>query len=275
MPFSSDYKTDTIRLAGGRYLTYRHIGDEEQPTVLLLHGMGGSHEDMLALAESLRRQHSCQLLLPDLPGHGDSADISARPTVIGLADEIAEFLQAMNKTEVLTVGHSFGAAIATALAAYHPALVSRLVLLDPGMVLPEQTKDSLGELYDSLTPDGFARTVHEVFGPMLFGPDDPSSFAAAFLHSMVSTGVETFRSLGYAVVGFDGTDAVANVGVPTLLIGTANPFANLDEVRAANPRWAIKQQSDSSHCGLVLHPAVHRDTREFFFGQYGDGSRVS
>lgn len=45
-----EYRVDSCSLSTGRRLTYRHTGDGAGPTVLLLHGMGGSHEDVLALA---------------------------------------------------------------------------------------------------------------------------------------------------------------------------------------------------------------------------------
>lgn len=259
------YQVNGVRLRSGEHLTYRyHWGDSRRPTVLLLHGMGGQHRDLYPLAEALYAEYGChRLLLPDLLGHGDSDDPARVPTIPAIADAIAEFLAAVAEPGALVVGHSLGAAVATALGARHPGLVSRLVLLEPGMVIPTSTAESLRELYDTLHPGNFASAIRESLAPMLFDVNDPHNFVEVILRNMIGIGVRRFRALGYAVVGFDGVTAVRNVMCPTMLVGTARPLFDGNEIYAANTNWEIVEQLDTSHYGLLVHPWVHDMSARF------------
>lgn len=100
-------------------------------TVVLVHGFTGSKENWLpaigALAESAR------VIAPDLPGWGRSErKPNADYGLVAQADRLAQFLAELpvgDKRPVL-VGHSMGGAIAALVAADHPELLDRLVLVD-------------------------------------------------------------------------------------------------------------------------------------------------
>lgn len=267
-----EYRTGRIHLSAGGNLAYQYRSAERaQPTMLLLHGMGGSHQDMYPLAEKLGSTGGRGLLLPDLPGHGGSDESTESPSIAGMADRVAELVRAAGDSETCVVGHSLGAAVATALGARHPELVSRLALLDPGMAFPNGTAETLRALYDQLTPDNFAGTVRDQLTPMLFAPDDPSDFVETIVEVMIGLGVERFRALGYAIVGFDATASVRDVVAPTMLIGTANPLFDGETIRVANPGWLITEQPDTSHYGLLVRQPVHEQVAWFLAGVHPPG----
>ncbi|MDH5824689.1 alpha/beta hydrolase [Luteimonas sp. RD2P54] len=107
-------------------------GDPAQagaPTLLMLHGYTGSKENWYRLAARLRGRY--RLLIPDLPGWGDSQRRADGDH--GYAAEaamVAGFARAVTAGPVVLLGHSMGGGIAAVLAARHPELVARLVLLD-------------------------------------------------------------------------------------------------------------------------------------------------
>jgi pimeloyl-ACP methyl ester carboxylesterase len=141
---------DLRREAGGRYLLHSagrtHIvedGREDDPTILLVHGATVPHWEFDRLVPHLQAA-GWRTVRFDLFGHG----LSDRPVIaydfslfLGQALEVLDGIQA---TQPLTIlGHSFGAAIASAVANERPDRVKRLVLVAPlldfmtGSLLPK------------------------------------------------------------------------------------------------------------------------------------------
>ncbi|PPK94739.1 pimeloyl-ACP methyl ester carboxylesterase [Kineococcus xinjiangensis] len=102
------------------------------PVVVLLHGLAGSAQELAATAEALRDGY--RVLVPDQRGHGHSTrrpvDTSRRAHV---DDVVALITAAAGGGPVSVVGQSMGAHTAMLLAARHPHLVRRLVLLEGGV----------------------------------------------------------------------------------------------------------------------------------------------
>ncbi|MBM2618610.1 alpha/beta hydrolase [Actinoplanes sp. LDG1-06] len=93
--------------------------------VLLLHGLGGDRTQALGLLPST---FEATRIAPDLPGHGDTDLTPDEPvTFAAFAERVAGLLT----SPVPVVGVSMGAGVAQALAAAHPELVERLVLVRP------------------------------------------------------------------------------------------------------------------------------------------------
>jgi pimeloyl-ACP methyl ester carboxylesterase len=82
--------------------------------LLLLHGIGSTHADFAALRPRLDAEYD--VLAPDLPGHGDSAALSVRPTVAAIVDALEADLDALGLTRVHVLGNSLGARLALELA---------------------------------------------------------------------------------------------------------------------------------------------------------------
>jgi pimeloyl-ACP methyl ester carboxylesterase len=82
--------------------------------LLLLHGIGSTHDDFAALRPRLDAQY--RVLAPDLPGHGRSAALSGRPTIAAIADAVTADLDELGVGGVHVLGNSIGARIALELA---------------------------------------------------------------------------------------------------------------------------------------------------------------
>jgi len=124
--------------AGGHYLPLSagltHLVDEgqvDEPTVLLLHGATVPHWEFDRLVPHLRAA-GLRIVRFDFFGHG----LSDRPAVgydfklfLGQALEVLDGIRATRPLTIL--GHSFGAAIAAAIANERPTSIERLVLVAP------------------------------------------------------------------------------------------------------------------------------------------------
>lgn len=110
-------------------LALHEWGEPGAPRVVCLHGVRNHGGHFGPLAGRLPRHH---VVAVDLLGHGHSPweppwDIDTH------CDAIVETVGAR---ESILVGHSFGGRLAFELAARAPKLVSKLVLLDPAILLP-------------------------------------------------------------------------------------------------------------------------------------------
>lgn len=129
---------DLRREAGGCYLPLSagltHLVDEgqgDEPTILLVHGATVPHWEFDRLVPHLRAT-GMRTVRFDFFGHG----LSDRPAVgydfalfLGQALEVFDAIRATRPLTIL--GHSFGAAIAAAIASERPGSVERLVLVAP------------------------------------------------------------------------------------------------------------------------------------------------
>jgi pimeloyl-ACP methyl ester carboxylesterase len=115
---------------------YRRLGDG--PDVLVLHGWGARIEAVGPIIDALARQ--CTVYAPDLPGFGETGPPPQQPW--GVADYAAWTRALMTVLELRRpsiVGHSRGATIALKLAAEHPDLVDKLLLVDAAGIKPKRT----------------------------------------------------------------------------------------------------------------------------------------
>jgi lipase len=111
--------------------TYRY-GPAGPARILGVHGLTGHGQRWETLAN--RHLPEFGVLAPDLLGHGRSSR-DAPWTIDANVAALAALLEANGSAPVTVVGHSFGGAIALALAAARPDLVAGLVLLDPAVGL--------------------------------------------------------------------------------------------------------------------------------------------
>jgi pimeloyl-ACP methyl ester carboxylesterase len=95
----------------------------------MLHGLGVSAASLGPLAEHLSERHAVAVL--DLPGFGRTATGRVWRTA-EVAEAVATAMERRSLRGVTVVGHSWGCHVAAMLAAAHPDLVSRLVMLSPG-----------------------------------------------------------------------------------------------------------------------------------------------
>ncbi|WP_432548181.1 alpha/beta fold hydrolase [Kineococcus sp. SYSU DK004] len=99
------------------------------PTVVLVHGLGMSATSVLPLLHEL--EPHVRVLAPDLPGYGRSQRPPHAPGVGGTADVLREWTRALGVEGAAFVGCSLGAQVVVNLAARHPELLGRAVLVGP------------------------------------------------------------------------------------------------------------------------------------------------
>jgi pimeloyl-ACP methyl ester carboxylesterase len=120
-----------IRDVGARGVRMRVAEAGLGAPVVLLHPFLGSHRTFDDLVEPLASE--LRVLAPDLPGAGESEKPSPTRYPYGVeafAEAVVDMVAALGLGRVALVGHGLGGSVALTVAADHPELVERLVLID-------------------------------------------------------------------------------------------------------------------------------------------------
>ncbi len=229
----------------------------EGPPVLLLHPLG---VDRTFWDDVAARLTGVEVLTYDLPGHGESPVPEQPYTVEDLTDQAAALLAEADAVPADVVGVSLGGLVAQRLAACHPELVRRLVVVDAVAVYPPSLKQQWR--------DRAAATPVQGLEPLV-GPTLSLWFTADALAAggpVVERVRRTFLAgdpQGYAhacaaLEEVDLTGVVGRITAPTLVVcgeDDAPPFtAAARELAATLPGAQLVWLSPARHAGVLEQP---------------------
>lgn len=107
-------------------IAYTEMGSGSK-TLVFIHGLanfkGVWHSNIIELSKNYR----CIAL--DLPGNGHSSNGDYKYSMFFYAECVKQFIDKLNLTEVILVGHSMGGQVALVLSLRFPNLVNKLVLI--------------------------------------------------------------------------------------------------------------------------------------------------
>lgn len=143
-------KTGYVTANGVNY--YYEIRGQGEPLLLLHGGLGNIGMFAPGIPELAKTR---QVIAVDLYGHGRTALTDRPMNLIDVGNDMATLIRALGYRQVDVLGYSMGGGIAFRLAAQHPGLVRRLVLVSAGFaqdgfypeMLPQQAAVS-GKIAD-------------------------------------------------------------------------------------------------------------------------------
>lgn len=219
------------------------------PVVVLVHGAGGSHLDWPA---EVRRLPDVRLLALDLPGHGRSSG-SGRDSIGAYRAVVRAFLDALQLSRVVLVGHSMGGAIVQDMAIHDPARLAGIVLVATGgrlRVAPE--------LLAALASD-HARAVDWIIAHE-YGPDAPAHLVRLGRARLMETRPDVLRSDYLACNAFDVLTELGRIRLPALIIGGSadqmTPPKYLSYLAEHIPGASLRLIEGSGHMVALEQPAA-------------------
>lgn len=114
--YATLFATRTLTLASGESVHYREANPAAKRTIIIIHGITGTHYSMLQMA-GVWAERGDHVIAIDLPGHGKS-DRIAISEFNHLADWLNEVILAIYPTgNFILMGNSFGSSVCAAYAA--------------------------------------------------------------------------------------------------------------------------------------------------------------
>ncbi len=243
-----------------RETAYRETRFEDGPTVLYIHGAGGTHQ---VWARQYGDRENPPAVALDLSGHGDSegVDVPAGPeTLDAYADDVASVAEATGAT--VLCGNSMGGAVALWVALERDLELDGLVLCDTGAKL-------------GVAPD-FMELLRSDFEGAISALHEPDTLFHAPIDAIVEPSKAGLRENGQTVTvrdfqtcaAFDVRDRLDEVDVPALAIcGEHDPLTPPsfhEYLERELPDCTFVEVADASHMPMLERPNRFNDELRSF-----------
>jgi 3-oxoadipate enol-lactonase len=188
----------------------------EGPTILFVHGLGGTSNSFQALLGGL---DGFRCVRPDLPGSGRSATPFGKLTMDGFVETIGEIMRVVGTAPAHLVGHSMGTTVCLHVAAKMPESVASLTLFGPIHEVSDAARQRLKDRARTARQDGMIGIADAaVAGGLSSATRTASPLAVPFLReSHMRQDAEGFGQSCEALAETHGAD-LRLVRCPTLLI---------------------------------------------------------
>jgi pimeloyl-ACP methyl ester carboxylesterase len=238
----------TINLGGQKvYYVGRRPAPARQPTVVLIHGAGGTHQQWLYQVRDLP---SAATYAPDLPGHGHSEG-PGRTLVAAYGDWLLGFLDALDLEKAVLVGHSMGGAIALDVALRFPERVAGLGLVATGARLRVAPA-----ILDCLRQDP-GEAIRLITG-WSYGAEAPPEMVRLGVRQLAAGDPNVLHGDFVACNAFDLRDRLGEIRAPAAIVcGTGDrmtPVKHASFLQENLPGASLHLVEGAGHMVLVERP---------------------
>ena len=127
---SANLELQELRINDGKlvYLENKNKNYKSNETIILIHGFGANKDSWLYLAKELSKDY--HLIIPDLPGHGDSFKTDSKKyTIVNQATWLNDFIAKKKIKNITLIGNSMGGAISLRYSNLYPEKLNNLILI--------------------------------------------------------------------------------------------------------------------------------------------------
>ena len=263
---------------------YIDFGGEGDPMVMV-HGLGGNALNWMDAAPGFTSSHRVVAL--DLAGFGETPLFDRSAAVGANAQLVRRFIEKLFDRPATLVGNSMGGHIAVLIAAGHPELVERAVLVDPAVpgVHVRRPEPAMLALMAALSVPGLAVNVLErrtrelgaealVRQTLALVCADPSRLSDAIVKAHVKLTeerghlgaqnsrafVQASRSIGLRMADPRFWVTTRRVKAPVLVVhgelDRVIPIAAARELVHRMPDWELRVIEGAGHVPMMETPAV-------------------
>ena len=223
-------------------------------TLLLLHGFPFDRRLWYKLIPQLK---GAKIILPDLPGFGNSALTANEASMETYAEAIYTVLQCEGTSRVILAGHSMGGYIALAFAEKYPHMVSGLSLIHSSAFADDEDRKLKREQVKAFITQHGAQQFTRSFVPGPFSPDFTNTpEIETLIHWAEDCTAEGLIAAVEAMKNRpDRTHVLKNLTIPVQFItGEKDPIFNpgITYQQAVIPTTGIIDlMKDSGHMGMI------------------------
>jgi N-formylmaleamate deformylase len=228
-----------------------------KPPFILLHGLTGSGDCWTPVAHALEGEYD--VIMPDARGHGKSSVPNNGYRYEDHANDVIDFIKALELSRPIVLGHSMGGMTAALVAARNPKILRGLILADPTFLKPDIQR----EVYESNVVEQHRQFLNKSFEHALTEarikhPNRLFNTLKLIIKARLQTSINAFQVL--TPPSPDYKQLVSAMDVPSLLVmGDAGVISSVvaEELRSLNPTFQIETISNVGH-------GLHYDKPEQF-----------
>ncbi|HEX5938898.1 MAG TPA: alpha/beta hydrolase [Dehalococcoidia bacterium] len=241
-----------VKLASGVTLEYAEQGSAGGVPVVLLHGFTDSWRSFERVLSYL--PESIHAFAPSQRGYGDSDRPESTYLIGELAEDLAQFLDAVGVESAFIVGHSMGSMVAERFAIDHPSRTRGLLLAGTNPSLKgnpacEDFNPAVQELEDPIDP-AFVKAFQE----STLARPVPEEFLAMVVAESLKVPARIWKA---AFAGFLQTDfarELHRIQAPThIVFGDQDIFMTLADHEAVRSRIPGSRMTTYEGAGHAMH----------------------
>jgi pimeloyl-ACP methyl ester carboxylesterase len=263
------------------YIDFGGEGD----SIVMVHGLGGNALNWMDVGPGFAERHHTVAL--DLAGFGQTPLFNRSATVGANAELVTKFIEKLFDEPVTLIGNSMGGHITVLIAADHPELVRRAILVDPAIpgVHVRRPDRAMVAVMAALSVPGLAETVLDrrvravgteglVRQTLALVAADPSRLSDQIVDAHVRLTrerehigpqsnrafVQATRSIGLRMADPRFWQRARKVKAPTLVIhgelDRVIPVAAARELVHRVPNWQLKVIEGVGHVPMMETPAL-------------------
>lgn len=238
------------------------------PDIILIHGLAAHPDVWNDAAEQLDDRYRLHLIqIHGFAGAPERANADG-PVAAPVAEEIARYIRESGLKKPAVVGHSMGGSIAMMIAARHPDLPGRVMVVDMvpfmGAVFgpPGTTRENVTERADTFRNE--ILTKDDTLGPMIPTMTRKDSARPALLKYVAESNMKTVANAFHELFVTDLTPELSRIRAPLTVLyvippGVPGPTAEFEagvrQMYSAAPRAHLVRIDESNHYIQIDQPA--------------------
>lgn len=256
--------------------------------IIFIHGYRGNHHGLEAIAGALEDFH---IIIPDLPGFGESTPFGEAHTIERYARWLEEFISKLSpKKKPILLGHSFGSIVCSAFAS-QTDLIELLILENPvsapALKGPNAPITKVAQSFFALAGslplkqgEWLLKSWPMVRGMSIIMTKSWNRNLRRWVHAQHDANFNDFSSRRVAIEGYNASissnvsDYAADFKVPTLLI-----IGSRDDITSPKQQFAMSEKIQVPHAisqhmgvGHLTHYEIPSDVAQDirrFVAKYG------
>jgi 2-keto-4-pentenoate hydratase/2-oxohepta-3-ene-1,7-dioic acid hydratase in catechol pathway/pimeloyl-ACP methyl ester carboxylesterase len=228
------------------------------PTVVLIHGLGGSTTVYEPQVAALSETHT--VLRYDLSGHGRSP-VAGPNSINSWVEELRELLDSEGIDQTALVAHSMGTLVATTFAATYPDRVSKVALLGPVKAQPDAAKAATRARARAVREGGMSAVADTIVAAALSESTRASKpVAVAAVRELLLGQDPTGYAFACEALAAAIDPDFSSISVPVLLLtgdeDKVSPVAVNEELLAAYPNAQLNVLDGVGHWHSLEDPTT-------------------
>ena len=268
----------TIRVDGVNSVYYEYPATtDSSKTLIMVHGYRGNHHGLEAIAAGLSKY---RVLIPDLPGFGESEELSDTHSIEAYSKWLNGFIEALGlEREVHLMGHSFGSLVVGFYATQHSPQSVSLVnpVSTPALEGPRAALTNLTKIYYLLAAfapkfagEWLLRNKISVMIMSIVMAKTRDKELRRWIHNQHISNFSDFSSVRVAVEGYEASISTdlsklaAQIAAPVLIVSaTLDDITDIESQRRVSNLYQKLTYKEIQDVGHLVHYEAPAQAAEY------------